>query len=328
MPLLSIIVPVYNKEKYIEDCINSILGQTLRDFELILVNDGSTDTSYQKCREYLAKDSRIILIDQKNAGVSAARNKGLSVARGAYIGFIDSDDTIEADMYDILIRNIIASGADISVCRLRVVFSDKIVSPAESEGVIIYGHDDALAHFFKQQFDVSANNKIYKAGLLKNVEFEGRIYEDILFVCRVFAAADTVVFENTVKYNYLVRESSVSMSKFDLRYMETIAVSARMVDLMVRENTKAITKAKGFDVITNISLLNLLLMAGRKKYSAQYSQVVGNLKAYHSFIITSGCVGRKHKYAFLLFSASPGLYRTLMYTYCLLTGSELIKRTL
>lgn len=327
MPLLSIIVPVFNKEKYIEDCINSILGQTFGDFELILVNDGSTDTSYQKCREYAAKDDRIILIDQKNAGVSAARNKGLSIASGQYIGFIDSDDTIEADMYAMLIRNITSADADISACRLRVVFPNKTVSPAESEGVVIYKHDDALSQFFNQLFDVSANNKIYKAGLLKNIEFEGRIYEDILFVTKAFVAAHTVVFENKVKYNYLVRENSVSMSKFNLRYMETIAVSAMMVNLMANENMQAIAQAKAFDVIANISLLNLLLMAGRKNYRAQYNQVLANLSAYRSFITTSGFVGKKHKYAFLLFSASPGLYSTLMYTYCLLTGSELIKRT-
>jgi len=327
MPLLSIIVPIFNKEQYIDDCINSILGQTFRDFELILVNDGSTDASYQKCREYEAKDNRIILIDQKNAGVSAARNKGLTIARGQYIGFIDSDDTIEADMYTTLIRNIISADADISACRLRVVFPNKTDSPPESEGVVVYKHDDALSLFFKQQFDVSANNKIYKAVLLKHVEFEGRIYEDVLFVCRAFVAADTVVFENTVKYNYLVRESSVSMSKFDSRYMETIAVSARMVNLMANENRQAVAQAKAFDVIANISLLNLLLMAGRKKYKVQYNQVLENLNAYRSFITTSGFVGKKHKYAFLLFSASPGLYSALMYTYCLLTGSELIKRT-
>nr|WP_067060036.1 glycosyltransferase [Mucilaginibacter sp. L294] len=327
MPLLSIIVPVFNKEKYIEDCINSILGQSFGDFELILVNDGSTDASYQICREYAAKDNRIILIDQKNAGVSAARNKGLGMARGQYIGFIDSDDTIETDMYATLIRNITSADADISVCRLRVVFPNKTVSPAESEGVVIYKHDDALSRFFNQLFDVSANNKIYKAGLLMNIEFEGRIYEDILFVTKAFTAAHTVVFENKVKYNYLVRENSVSMSKFDLRYMETIAVSARMVDLMANENMQAVAQAKAFDVIANISLLNLLLMAGRKKYRAQYNQVLANLNAYRSFITTSGFVGKKHKYAFLLFSASPGLYSTLMYTYCLLTGSELIKRT-
>lgn len=327
MPSLSIIVPVYNKEKYVAECLDSILGQTYTDFELILVNDGSTDTSYQKCTEYAAKDNRIILVDQKNAGVSAARNKGLSIAKGTYVGFIDSDDTIAPDMYEMLINNINAVDADISICRLRVVFPNKIVSPVENDGSIVYKHDEALQLFFKEQFDVSANNKIYKAELLKNIGFKGRIYEDILFVCKAFLAAQTVVFENKVKYNYLVRENSVSMSKFDSHYMETIIVSANMVSLMRDESKQAIEYAKAFDVMANISLLNLLLMSGKEKHLAEYHKVVGNLSAYRSFILTSGLIRKKHKYAFKILSASPKLYGALMYAYCLLSGSELIKRT-
>ncbi|MGY4539590.1 glycosyltransferase involved in cell wall biosynthesis [Mucilaginibacter sp. UYNi724] len=327
MPSLSIIVPVYNKERYIAACFDSILNQTYDDFELIVVNDGSTDGSYQKCLEYAVKDNRIKLIDQKNAGVSAARNKGLSLAKGTYIGFIDSDDTIEADMYEMLINNICAVDGDISVCRLRAVFPNKTVSPRENEGSMVYKHDEALQLFFKGQFDVSANNKIYNAKLLKNIRFEGRIYEDILFVCKAFLAAQTVVFENKVKYNYLVRENSVSMSKFDSHYMESIVVSSKMVSLMTDESKQAIEYAKAFDVMANISLLNLLLMAGEGKYLAEYCKVVGNLNAYKSFISTSGLIRKKHKYAFKIYSAFPKLYSGLMYAYCLMTGSELIKRT-
>ena len=327
MPILSIIVPVYNKENYIADCLDSILSQTCRDFELILVNDGSTDASYKKCREYEAKDNRIVLIDQKNAGVSAARNKGLSIARGKYIGFVDSDDTIEANMYEMLLSNIAAAGADISACRLRVVFPNKKVSPAESTGTVVYDHDEALLGFFKLQFDVSANNKIFRAALVKNIKFEGRVYEDILFTCKAFLAAQTVVFENKVKYNYLVRENSASMSKFDVHYLETIAVSGRMVDLVAYENKRAVEQAKAFDVIANISLLNLLLMSDKENYMSAYSKVVENLNAYKTFIMTSGLIRKKHRYAFMVFSTLPRLYGALMYTYCLISGSELIKRT-
>ncbi len=101
MPEISVIVPVYNCEKYLEKCINSILSQTFDDLELILINDGSSDNSGKICDEFKEKDSRVKIVHQKNMGVSVARNVGLDVSEGKYIGFIDGDDYIESDMYEI-----------------------------------------------------------------------------------------------------------------------------------------------------------------------------------------------------------------------------------
>lgn len=116
MHLLSIIVPVYNVEKYLSDCINSILNQTYRDFELILIDDGSTDLSGKICDEYSKKDSRIKVIHKNNMGCSAARNTGINFATGDLVAFADSDDLIDSDMYDILIENIDFTNSDVSAC--------------------------------------------------------------------------------------------------------------------------------------------------------------------------------------------------------------------
>ena len=124
MAVLSIIIPVYNKEQYIDGCLTSILNQTFTDFELILVDDGSTDGSAAVCRRFADADHRISLITKPNGGVSSARNTGLSKADGKYIGFIDSDDAIEPDMYELLIRNAEQYQADVSICRLKTIFPD------------------------------------------------------------------------------------------------------------------------------------------------------------------------------------------------------------
>jgi len=120
MAFLSIIVPVYNKENYLGSCIQSILSQSFEDFELILVNDGSTDGSGPKCDYYESIDPRIQVFHQKNQGVSAARNLGINEASGNYIGFIDADDTIDIKMYEMLIKNALDNKSDISICRLRL----------------------------------------------------------------------------------------------------------------------------------------------------------------------------------------------------------------
>jgi glycosyltransferase involved in cell wall biosynthesis len=326
MPFLSIIVPVYNKEAYIEDCVRSILDQTFTDFELILVNDGSTDNSGLKCGHLKAGDNRIIVINQANAGASAARNTGLKAATGNYIGFIDSDDTIERDMYELLVNNALKYDADISVCRLKVIFPNKIVGPAESKGTVLLNHDEALSACLKGDLDRSANNKIYKSTVAKQIEFEGRIYEDVLYTCKAFIYAQTTVLENVVKYNYIVRDNSVSMSTFNPKYIETIDVSGKIMELVSAHNKNCIPEAQAFDIVANISLLNLLLLAGKDKYMASYKRVVNTLKSYRHFIGFSTALASKHKYAFKLFSASPKLYTWLMYLYCIATGAEVTKR--
>lgn len=327
MPVLSIIVPVYNKEAYIDACISSILQQSFKDFELILINDGSTDSSGLKCAYYQTIDKRITVVNQPNSGVSAARNAGLALAKGKYLGFIDSDDTIEPDMYELLIRNALNTNADISVCRMRVIFPGKLISPAESGEPIVFGHDDAIVFCLNGDFDRSANNKIYKTEIGRNIKFEGHIYEDILYTCKAFLMAKTTVFENTVKYNYIVRENSASMTKFNLKYMETISVSAKMLELVSEKNNDCIVAAQNFDITANISLLNLLLLSKPNKYKSQYNQVVNNLKRYKSFISSANSMSRKHKYAFILFSISPFLYTQLMYLYCFVSQNEVLKRT-
>lgn len=327
MAVLSIIIPVYNKEKYIDACLQSILGQSFTDFELLLINDGSTDESALICSRYQNLDKRVILINKANGGVSSARNLGLSKATGKYIGFIDSDDTIEPDMYEILIRNIENKDADVSVCRLKTIFPDKVNAPAEEEGVVLLNRAQAMSLFLKEQLDMSANNKIYKAELAKSVLFTGSINEDILYLGKIFLKAETTCFENVVKYNYIVRDNSVSVRQFNIRYLETISVSSQIEEMVRRELPECLAEAQAFDVTANISLLNLLLLFGNDNYEQAYQQVKNKLKAYGSFINSNPAVRRKHKIAYNLFSLSPWLYTKLTYLYGIYTKSAVIKRT-
>lgn len=116
MPKLSIIVPIYNVEKYLPRCIESILNQTFREFELILINDGSTDNCKEICEKYKKIDSRIIVVNKKNGGVSSARNFGIDISRGEYIGFVDPDDFIDANMYEILFNTANSYNSDMVIC--------------------------------------------------------------------------------------------------------------------------------------------------------------------------------------------------------------------
>jgi len=326
MAYLSIIVPVYNKENYIDACIESILNQSFTDFELIIVNDGSTDSSALKCKKYAAQDSRVVVIDQPNAGVSSARNRGLSIAKGAYTGFVDGDDLIDSDMYELLVKNARTFEADISACRIRTIFPNKSISPNETAGPISCNRHESLLKFFKGDMDMNLNNKIYRTDIARTILFTGHIYEDILYMCKAFLQGGSAVIENVVKYNYVIRDNSVSMSKFNKKYFETVGVSAEMLALVAKERADIITEAQVFDVTTNISLLNLLLVVGKNQYADQYQAVVKRLKGYENLFRRTGLIRQKHRYAFRLFSLSPDLYAGLMYLYCRVTRSEVVKR--
>lgn len=327
MATLSIIVPVYNKEQYIDDCLQSILNQSFTDFELILVNDGSTDGSADKCRSYAEKDSRIIFINQENQGVSVARNVGVARASGTYIGYIDSDDTIEPDMYELLIENALSVDADISACRLRVLFPNKIVGPESDGKTTVFDREQGLSACLSGILDRSANNKIYRRSVVNDIKFEGQIYEDILYTCKAFLNARVSIAVNSVKYNYIVRDNSVSMSKFNEKYLQTVAVSDQMVKLVAAHAAPCLPEAQVFDIVTNISLLNLLLLGNKEKYPAQYKMVADKLNNYKSVISHSVLLGKKYKVSYWLFAISPKLYTSLMYLYGLATGAEVIKRT-
>ncbi|MCF0042003.1 glycosyltransferase [Dyadobacter fanqingshengii] len=327
MTLLSIIVPVFNKVNYIDGTIQSILSQSFTNYELILVNDGSTDGSDAKCEEYKNLDKRITVIHQLNGGVSSARNAGIAAANGDYIGFIDADDTIEPDMYELLIQNALRFDADISVCRMKVIFDDKLVTTSEQEEVHTYDNNQALSMCLKGELDRSANNKIYKSSIIKSIHFQGRIYEDILFTCKAFIVSQNTVFQNSVKYNYILRHNSTSLTKFNPAYGETIAVSSTIVDLVSQtRDPKLVLEAKAFDFLTNLSLLNLILLSNKNLYETEYKKVLGTLRSYSALLREPNWISQKHKVAYYLFFLNPGIYKYAMNLYCIFAKSDVLKR--
>lgn len=209
MPKISIIVPVYNVEEYLENCINSILNQTFKDFELILVNDGSTDNSLKICKYYKNIDNRIGIINKENGGLSSARNAGLDIAKGEYIGFVDSDDYIHPQMYEVLYDQIINNLAYIAMCEFKKVpefkkkeLSDKITLNQKSEilnnkeAVFKLGESGSVAY-------IVAWNKLYKKNLFNNIRFKEGIIHRLLY------QVNKLVYIKEKLYFYLQREGSI-----------------------------------------------------------------------------------------------------------------------
>ena len=206
MPKLSIIIPVYNVKGLIDRCIQSVLSQTFRDYELILIDDGSSDGSAEKCDNYERKDDRVRVIHQKNSGQSYARNVGIKMAKGEFVGFVDSDDYIEPLMYESMLESAEKNDADIVVCKLQLVEpTGKIIKVVGYDDTHVFNKLEATREILKDDMIPSFPvNKIYKRHLFKDIEFPiGRIFEDTATIYKLFYKSDKVVTISYMGYNYI-----------------------------------------------------------------------------------------------------------------------------
>ena len=208
MPQVSAIVPVYQAQKYIRYCIESILVQTFSDFELILVDDGSTDLSGNICDQYAQKDSRIRVIHMKNKGAAAARNRGLDAAVGNYIIFVDSDDYVEQDMFLKLYETIRSGVYDLVVCGFMNVYEDSEKNFGVSLSEKTITGKDVFIHFKNSKnygMWTVVWNKIYSAELLKQIRFpEGKFFEDEFFSDQLYLRCKKIHVIPDVLYNYRI----------------------------------------------------------------------------------------------------------------------------
>jgi glycosyltransferase involved in cell wall biosynthesis len=214
LPLISVIVPVYNVETYLARCLDSIIAQSYRNLEIIVINDGSLDRCPFITEEYAKKDYRIRLVHQENAGLSESRNVGIRLSHGIYISFIDSDDFIDPDYYETLYRVLHSNNVDISICNKRIINFTVVRSfPVDvPEGVSLYSSSEALTELVNDKWLGNyVWDKLFKKELFYGIEFpKGRTFEDIAIMHKIFYRAKTVAITNEIKYNYVARKKSVT----------------------------------------------------------------------------------------------------------------------
>lgn len=215
-PLVSVIVPVYNVQAYLNKCVDSIIDQTYRALEIILVDDGSLDKSGTICDDYALKDSRIKVIHKKNGGLSDARNVGIDIAKGDFIAFVDSDDWLDINMYEVMINHALQQNADIVICGHNVVELDGSIKVKNKiNKSVLYNYVEAVELILNDKIINSfAWDKIYKKELFKEIRYpKGRVFEDIATTYKLFHVAQSVYYINQSFYYYVRRENSICLIK-------------------------------------------------------------------------------------------------------------------
>lgn len=243
MPKISIIVPVYKAEKYLDYCIESICKQTFKDIEVILVDDGSPDQSGSLCDKWAETDNRIKVIHQKNSGAGAARNSGLRVAVGKYISFVDSDDWIDMDMYQILYDAITRYSADMAVVKPRVIKERNILRKnikSREYPLGVRNKEEMLETFFRIHGESNSGNiavwgRLIKRKVLNGFSFvEGTISEDVSAVFYFITHSEKIVLIDQPLYNYFVNPAGVTRSQVTIKDFEYIEAYHRIFQYIQR----------------------------------------------------------------------------------------------
>lgn len=229
--LISVVVPVYKAEDYLNRCIDSILSQTYRNIELILINDGSPDNCPSICDAYAIEHSRIKVIHKENEGVSVARNKGIEIAKGKYIAFVDSDDYIHPGYLNALMFMLSNSEAQISICAYKKVFDSEINEINVSNDFEIISDLTAMDMLLNDQSKCTPWGKLYNINLFKDVRFpEGKIMEDMFVMPKLFSKAKVIALNSQELYYYNQEGLSITRSSFNYKKLDIVEAALSWKD--------------------------------------------------------------------------------------------------
>lgn len=319
-PLISVIVPVYRAERYLSRCVQSIRNQTYRNLEIILVDDGSPDNCGEMCDQYAREDSRIRVFHKENGGQSSARNLGLDNMTGEFVGFVDSDDWIEPDMYRRLYDLITAYDAQIAACGLQRRFPDGRVMyfnslyPAMTD-IQVFTTLEALQEVtYAEKITNSPCDKLFHRSTLAGVRMrEGTVYEDFEMMPYCLERAERVVYDPAPLYHYRMTDSSTTRGAFkESRFLEA-EISRERIRYYQKKYPQLVDYALAAHA--EICLLLIITSIGIPEFAGQRSALIREQKA----VITAKAfrvMKRNNKIKFLLFRLNADLFSRLMLPRC------------
>ncbi len=320
--LISVIVPVYNVSPYLENCVKSILCQTYPSLEIILVDDGSTDGSSELCDLLKEQDKRIKVVHKTNGGLSDARNAGMAMASGDYFGFVDGDDSIQPDMFEMLLNNLINYNADISCCRYARVWEDGKKQPiGDTHEVKVYeGIESFKEYLYGKTMDPFVCNKLYKREILLNDDgsllcfIQGIVGEDNPFNCEVFQRTTKVVLTGEAKYNYLQkRTGAITNSAVSQKKIDSIYWWDEIRNLCKKRYPELEKYALRRQMLFYVGLYNRIYADVQYKHDKEY--ILSFVKKHAEEILKSDICERTVKIAVLLLAHFSWLYNLTMNVY-------------
>lgn len=279
-PLISVIVPIYKVENYLHRCVDSILNQTYTNLEIILVDDGSPDNCGRICDEYAEKDSRVVVIHRENGGLSAARNSGLDICKGDYIGFVDSDDCIHPEMYQLLYEDIKHYGTKLAFCQPNMCKNQNINAIEVFYNSKCYDAYSILNRCMIENIWWSACTKIYSHSLFDNIRFpEGKTNEDYPVTIRIYDKCDRIAVNYNKLYNYCLRQGSIARSKFNVKKFDQIDTANDVYGYMQEHHSELASPAQRRMLASCIGLLMSIVDAETEEFGEKKQMIYRIIKS-------------------------------------------------
>lgn len=280
--LISVIVPVYKTEKYLCRCVKSILGQTYQNLEVILVDDGSTDSCPKLCDEFAQMDKRVKVIHKKNGGLSSARNEGLKYAQGSYIGFVDSDDWISPNMYSALIELLkLHPECDIAECGVIITNKEKEIPADLKKQEKVLDKRDMFNYFFRINGEKSNNGVwkyLLKKEILQSFAFTDTLNEDVEASYEFYHRANYMIQTNQKYYYYFVNHDGITNSRFTEKDMDYIKVWDRILKRTEREYPEYLEHAEFYRKRANFTMLGKMKLKGYDRQNDKLRKINHELK--------------------------------------------------
>lgn len=313
--MISVIVPVYNVEKYLERCVKSIVAQTYKDLEILLIDDGSTDKSGEMCDAFQQTDSRIKAFHKQNGGLSDARNYGIEHSAGEFISFVDSDDYIDEKMLETLHRLITENDADLAVCSAMDVFEGKEVTQVKEIKEFNLNKVESYKYMLRGDGIPSACNKLYKRQTVGNVRFPvGKLYEDGFFTPQILKKVEKTAVTSKPMYYYFRRADSITTKPFRKGDLDVIEAYDKCVKQVKELCPEALPYAEFRYRNAYFNVLDKMLMRDDCKEIPEYKQVVKYLKKHTAQIVKDPGFGKMRKIAAVALKFSVPLYKKILLT--------------
>lgn len=317
MSKVSVIIPVYNVNLYLSECIESIINQSMSDIEIIIVNDGSTDGSEDICRYYELTDKRIKVINKKNGGLSSARNAGIDIATGEYIIFIDSDDIINQNMIEVLYHYCKKYNCDIAQClykrfiNRKEIINDIYDEFKESADIKVINNVEALENLYNERYinSIVAWNKLYKLELWNGVRYpEGKLHEDEYTIYKILFKSKNVAIIDEELYFYRNNPNSIINDKYNIKRLDSIDAFEERYNFFINNNMDSLSKKT-----MNKYVLNILSIYYRVNYEVDNNKEIlsylkSKLKKHLKKIISNNEISLKSKMLVVVLLINSYLY--------------------
>ena len=313
MEKISVLVPVYNAEKYIEKCIKSIINQTYKDIEIVLIDDESKDNSLNIMKNLQKQDNRIKIVSVENKGVADARNSAIENATGKLLTFVDSDDTIDEDYLEIMYNNLKKYDADIAVINCKNIIEETGAILHKDFGIKQikeYTSTEAVKDLFYYNFlRHSPWGKLYKRNVWNNIKFPlGKNYEDLAIIYKTFLNANKIIYIPEEKYNYLIRKGSIVHNEIRKTDAQAIIEYCSKILEDVNKNYPELTKAAEF-LLVDHELYLWYRIPDNKEYKEYLKIAKANVKKYRKNVLKDKNVSKKHKIAIILSYFGRNIYK-------------------